>query len=209
MLSPLFTRDCFEVVSLHMVLSGVVLLGCAAQWLQGGSLPGKVVKRAITNTTFGTLVHAVAVYLKGSPVTEATLEISRWKELLSKWVLAYVFADVMYYTIHRTLHSKWMYRRIHYIHHEAKEEGHLSSLNVHPVEYAVAQLGTELVSSWVVGAKLVDMWLMSAGAMAFGMYSHSQGFEASVSVMSHAEHHRKGNRNLGVTGMMDWLLGSI
>lgn len=121
-----------------------------------------------------------------------------------------VFVDAMYYTLHRVPHWKFFYRRIHRVYHETQQNIPLTAVDVHPLEYLFIQMSTELMSSWVVGATLSELCFLRSVAKVFAMYSHSRSDgRAWIIVMEHEGHHRDGRHNFGVTGLMDWVLGTI
>ncbi|KAJ5380777.1 uncharacterized protein N7496_003205 [Penicillium cataractarum] len=166
--------------------------------------------RVMMNVIWGAAAHSLLLLFKKLPMSNVLERNSSIQAFFIKVFVGYVFADVMYYSIHRVLHWKYFYRRIHRLHHETQQSGPLTALDVHPLEYVFAQMSTELVSAWVVGATLPELCFLSSVAKVFAMYSHSRSDgKAWISVMEHEAHHRDGRHNFGVTGMMDWTFGTM
>jgi len=198
------------VVALHFSLLAIVLSAALLQLLYFRTLRLRAFVRVIINIASGATVHFLYLLFKRQPVSDASAKEVSLRQLLLKMVLGYIFADVMYYSIHRVLHWRLLYRRIHRFHHEAEQNGPLTALDVHPLEYVFAQMSTELTSGWMVGATLPELCFLSSVAKIFAMYSHSRSDgKAWISVMEHEAHHRDGRYNLGVTGLMDWVFGTM
>lgn len=48
--------------------------------------------------------------------------------------------DVMFFFVHCTMHTKWLYRNVHYVHHRSKITIGISSAYFHPVDYVLSGL---------------------------------------------------------------------
>lgn len=207
---PLSGQYWNEVIALHSTL--FITIGSMAffQFFYLGTLSIRTFTRVMVNVMWGASAHSLLLLLKKHPMSNVLERNSSIQAFFLKVFVGYIFADVMYYSIHRVLHWKYFYRRIHRLHHETQQSGPLTALDVHPLEYVFAQMSTELVSAWVVGATLPELCFLSSVAKVFAMYSHSRSDgKAWISVMEHEAHHRDGRHNFGVTGMMDWAFGTI
>ncbi|GKZ34037.1 hypothetical protein AbraIFM66950_004172 [Aspergillus brasiliensis] len=205
-------RQLNELLALHITLFTVILLaGLLQTTFLKNTLSPRTFIRALSNVLIGALIHYCLLLLLNQPITSAAASQNlSLHTFLGKFILGYTFADAMYYTLHRLLHWKYLYRRIHKQHHDTHQSGPLTAMDVHPLEYSFAQMGTELASAWVVGATLPELCVLSSVAKVFAMYSHSRSEgKAWVSVMEHEAHHRDGRSNFGVTGLMDWVFGTM
>lgn len=206
----LSSQNWSEVFALHSSL--FITIGSMAffQFAYLRTLSMGTFTRVMMNVIWGAVAHSLLLLFKKLPMSNVLQRNSSIQAFFIKVFVGYVFADVMYYSIHRVLHWKYFYRRIHRLHHETQQSGPLTALDVHPLEYVFAQMSTELVSAWVVGATLPELCFLSSVAKVFAMYSHSRSDgKAWISVMEHEAHHRDGRHNFGVTGMMDWTFGTI
>jgi sterol desaturase/sphingolipid hydroxylase (fatty acid hydroxylase superfamily) len=207
---PLLEQRWNEVSALHSCLFIIVLSMACFEVAYLQTLSCRTFIRVMMNIIWGAAAHCLLLMFTSLPVSDVHGRDYSIQAFLRKVFLGYVFADVMYYSIHRVLHLKFFYRRIHRLHHETQQTGPLTALDVHPIEYVFAQMSTELMSAWMVGATLPELCFLSSVAKVFAMYSHSRSDgKAWISVMEHEAHHRDGRHNFGVTGMMDWAFGTI
>lgn len=199
-----------EVFALHFSLLVLVSSGAFLQVLYFRTLKLKTFVRVLINIAAGAIGHFLLLLFKHQPVSDVSWGEVSFRLVLQKLLFGYIVADVMYYSIHRVLHWRLFYRRIHRFHHETKQDGLLTALDVHPLEYVFAQMSTELMSAWMVGATLPELCFLSSVAKIFAMYSHSRSdAKAWISVMEHETHHHDGRHNFGVTGLMDWAFGTM
>lgn len=207
---PFFKQKVTEVFMLHCSLLVIALSAAFLQTLYFRTLTLRTFVRVVMNITSGATVHLVFLLFKHQTISDVSEREVSFRLLLQKMLFGYIFADVMYYSIHRVLHWRILYRRIHRVHHETGQHGPLTALDVHPLEYIFAQMSTELMSGWMVGATLPELCFLSSVAKIFAMYSHSRSdAKAWISVMEHEAHHRDGRHNFGVTGLMDWAFGTL
>lgn len=207
---PFLKQKVTEVFTLHFSLLVIALSAAFLQLLYFRTLTLRTFVRVMINITSGATVHFVFLLFKHQTVSDVSEREVSFRLLLLKMLFGYIFADVMYYSIHRVLHWRLLYRRIHRVHHETEQNGPLTALDVHPLEYVFAQMLTELMSGWMVGATLPELCFLSSVAKIFAMYSHSRSdAKAWISVMEHEVHHRDGRHNFGVTGLMDWAFGTM
>jgi len=89
----------------------------------------------LTMTGFG--LHAMRDWFDSSPPALSTLGLGL--------VVIFVIDDVVFYCWHRMLHdNKWLYNKIHRIHHKAFSPLPYEFLYVHPIEWMVGTLGPAL-----------------------------------------------------------------
>lgn len=199
-----------EVLALHLSLLIIVLSMAFVQRRYFHTLSLQTFTRVVMNVIWGAVSHLLLLTFQSGPLSDALGRNFTFRSFWPKVFVGYIFADMMYYTIHRVLHWKFFFRHIHRVHHETSQSGPLTALDVHPLEYVFAQLSTELMSGWAVGATLPELCFLSSVAKVFAMYSHSRSEgKAWIGVMEHEEHHRDGRHNFGVTGLMDWVFGTM
>jgi sterol desaturase/sphingolipid hydroxylase (fatty acid hydroxylase superfamily) len=116
--------------------------------------------------------------------------------------------EVHFFVIHRAIHTKWLYKWIHSIHHNSVNPSPFSSLSMHPVEaflyHAVALWHLVIPSNPIVALFQLHM----AG---FGAINGHLGFEKleltdTLSMDSHAYthylHHKHFEVNYGGDGLI-------
>ncbi len=98
-----------------------------------------------------------------------------WYEPLWQLPLFIVVDDVLFYILHRLLHTQWLYRRVHSIHHRSTAPAALAGGYFHPVEYALINLAA-LAGPVLIGANVVTIWSWAVLRQWLAADGHS-GFE--------------------------------
>ena len=66
--------------------------------------------------------------------------------------------DLGNYLLHRLLHVRWLYRRVHAVHHRMVTPVALAGTYFHPVEYLLLNI-VALIGPLCVGANVVTIWI--------------------------------------------------
>lgn len=81
--------------------------------------------------------------------------------IVGQLLLFIVLDDFLYYWMHRLMHTGWMYRRIHIVHHRHRTPLAISGHYMHPVEFlstaSLMMLGPALLGSHVV---VLYLWVI-------------------------------------------------
>ena len=118
----------------------------------------------------------------------------------------FLFGDAHFYFSHRLLHTSFLFRRVHKVHHQSFNPDPFSGLSMHPVESVIYFSMAPMISLFA------PLWLTRVvfkGLIVFPLESHS-GFGSWDIEPSHAHyiHHAKVVYNYGASPMWDWLLGT-
>ena len=130
-------------------------------------------------------------------------------EVIRHCIVGVPIRDVLFYYVHRLMHTKTMYRLFHRVHHEFRAPIALAAVYSHTVDHALQNAMPIFMAMWVQRAHFVTVFLFTAVALVDAAVSHS-GYSLwrIPSVEDHDIHHEKSNVNFGVIGMMDWLHGT-
>ena len=93
-------------------------------------------------------------------------------------VQLFVFAlieDFCFYWAHRALHTPWLYRHVHELHHRETAPWGLWGNHLHPAEYLVIS-SLVLVGPLLIGSHIVTLWIFVAFRQWESAESHS-GFD--------------------------------
>lgn len=122
-------------------------------------------------------------------------------------VLLFISQDLSFYLIHRFLHKKWAFKKVHYVHHLSRKPNPLTAYSFHPVEAVSMSL------FFIVLTLFLPINLMAAGVYFFfshlyNSYGHS-GYDFFIKQDSlvnrwlltstrHNKHHSHNKGNFGL-----------
>jgi methylsterol monooxygenase/4-alpha-methyl-delta7-sterol-4alpha-methyl oxidase len=78
-------------------------------------------------------------------------------EICKQVFLCSLFEDAAFYWCHRTLHSKYLYARVHKIHHLHRNIVATASENAHPVEFLIGNVIPVILGPLILG-NIVHEW---------------------------------------------------
>ncbi|CAL1289049.1 unnamed protein product [Larinioides sclopetarius] len=118
--------------------------------------------------------------------------------------------EIVYYYIHRFLHTPFLFKYVHYLHHKWNSPIAIIAELCHPLENFFANLFPIVLGPILLGSHLATSWIWYAIAIISTMISHS-GFHIPQipNPEIHDIHHSKHNRNYGVLGIMDRIHGTF
>jgi methylsterol monooxygenase len=69
-------------------------------------------------------------------------------------LICIIAEDIMFYFGHRLLHSKYLYKRIHKVHHDHKVTISLASEYAHPVEFVIGNIIPTMAGTFILGTNI-------------------------------------------------------
>jgi len=174
-----------------------------------------VVRREIGWSLLSSLIYAAPAAvvfelwrLGGSAVYTDVSRYPLWYLPLS--VLVYLFLhDTYFYWTHRLMHHRWLFRRMHYVHHQSRPPTPWAAFSFHPWESVIGAIFLPMLALIVpihVGAILFILALMTLAAV----FNHS-GWEVFprwwlrswpgrhlITAAHHDLHHKTPNVNFGL-----------
>ncbi|XP_075633111.1 methylsterol monooxygenase 2-2 isoform X2 [Castanea sativa] len=132
----------------------------------------------------------------------------------------FVLEDFVFYWGHRVLHTKWLYKHVHSVHHEYATPFGLTSEYAHPAEILFLGFAT-IVGPAITGPHLITLWLWMVLRVLETVEAHC-GYHFPWSLSNfiplyggadfHDYHHRllytkSGNYSSTFT-YMDWIFGT-
>jgi 4-alpha-methyl-delta7-sterol-4alpha-methyl oxidase len=113
----------------------------------------------VNNLCLAVVTVAAWPLLRHSGVHTGTLP-SWW--VVAGQVLGFVYLDdFLYYWFHRSMHGRWLYKRVHGWHHRIVTPWAVTGHYMHPVEYVLT--GTiALLGPLLLGAHVVTLWVWFA-----------------------------------------------
>jgi len=143
-----------------------------------------------------------------------------WPGAIGMGIGLLVFNDLWFYGVHRLLHTRWLFRHVHSVHHRSVDVNPFTSYSFHGVEAL-------LISAWVIPATLLlplpmgVLGVLQAIGLANNVMSHlgyellppwwvrAPGLRWTNSATFHSMHHTGFKGNYGLfTRLWDRWLGT-
>jgi sterol desaturase/sphingolipid hydroxylase (fatty acid hydroxylase superfamily) len=129
-------------------------------------------------------------------------------EFARDFAVLVVVREVWFYYVHRALHTRLLYGRVHALHHRFVAPVAFASQFAHPVEHVVANVMPSALPPKMIRTHVVTSWAFLGWILLETCTAHSgYDFFAGSSKM-HDLHHERSVVNYGGLGWMDWLHGT-
>ncbi|EFJ25588.1 hypothetical protein SELMODRAFT_173304 [Selaginella moellendorffii] len=148
------------------------------------------------------------------------LPLPSWKTVVFQILSYFILEDFIFYWGHRVLHTKWLYKHVHCVHHEYATPFGLTSEYAHPAEILFLGFAT-IFGPAITGPHLFTLWLWISLRVLETIEAHC-GYDFPWSPSKflplyggaefHDYHHRllytkSGNYSSTFT-YMDWIFGT-
>lgn len=151
---------------------------------------------------------------------KSTLPLPSWTVILSQITFYFIIEDFIFYWGHRILHTKWLYKHVHSVHHEYATPFGLTSEYAHPAEILFLGFAT-IIGPAITGPHLLTLWLWMSVRVLETVEAHC-GYHFPWSPSNflplyggaefHDFHHRvlytKSGNYASTFMYMDWLFGT-
>ncbi|XP_057507507.1 methylsterol monooxygenase 2-2-like [Actinidia eriantha] len=150
----------------------------------------------------------------------SSLPLPSWKVLSTQILFYFILEDFVFYWGHRILHTKWLYKHVHSVHHEYATPFGLTSEYAHPAEILFLGFAT-IVGPAITGPHLITLWLWMVVRVLETVEAHcGYHFPWSLSnflplyggAVFHDYHHRllytKSGNYSSTFVYMDWIFGT-
>ena len=161
----------------------------------------------LKNQLLGTLPVLVGVYFlmtwRGMGYEQA---FPNWVEIVWQLAVFLLCEEILFYTVHRTLHQKRLYGAIHRIHHEYKESICIVTHYVHFAEHLLGNLLPIFAGAIILGSHPITLILWIGLGVTNALHTHSgYHFPWMAYSLHHDYHHFRIRGNYGVLGILDWV----
>jgi fatty acid hydroxylase domain-containing protein 2 len=175
----------------------------------GPALP-KTIRVVLRNQLLGTLPVLFALYplmlWRGLDMTAAP---DPWWVILLHLGGLVLIEELGFYSAHRALHYKPLFKRFHRVHHEFRESIGITTHYVHYVEHLVGNLGPIFLGVVILCPHPVTIFLWVVLGVANAIHTHAgYAFKWMVWPHDHDFHHFNVTGNYGVLGVLDRLFGT-
>ena len=115
-----------------------------------------------------------------------------------------LIVEFVFYYIHRLLHTKYLYKHIHYIHHIYNTPIAIGAIYAHPVEYIFGNILPVILGPLILQSHVITFLLFQLFAIINTINSHS-GYNIPLlfNPIDHDIHHLKYKYNFGILNILD------
>ena len=110
--------------------------------------------------------------------------------------------DVIFWFLHKLLHTGYFYEKIHYKHHELRTTVGIGGIYTHPIEYMMSNFLPAFVGAYLFRHHIYSICVLLTLSGGGAVITHS-GYSGT-----HVIHHWVRNCHFGVFGAMDKLMGT-
>lgn len=120
-----------------------------------------------------------------------------------------IIEEILFYYGHRLLHTSYLYKHIHKIHHEWTSPIGITSFYAHPVEMIFGNLLPVFMGPLLLKMHFITTSIWVMGGTLSIIFAHC-GYHLPLlpSPEAHDYHHEKFNEMFGVLGILDYLHGT-
>ena len=163
-------------------------------------------KKVIKLVAFNLYILTIPIYFLDKKYTQNYNENFILYYEFFYFLLNLVISEILFYTFHRILHHKLIYKHFHKIHHEFKEPIGISALYTHPIDAVLGVIIPDGIGLYILGAHPITIRFWTILAIFFTiMIAHSNFMNLSE---THDNHHKLTNYNYGNGFFMDKLFGT-
>ncbi|KAK2749433.1 hypothetical protein FQN57_006367 [Myotisia sp. PD_48] len=131
------------------------------------------------------------------------------REVMKTCIIGALLREVIFYYVHRLLHTKFMYRWVHHVHHEFRTPIALAASYSHPIDHVLINAMPIYLPMAIQRAHYLTLITFGAACVFDASIAHcGYSLFRMPSVHEHDVHHEKSNVNFGVWGVIDWLHGT-
>jgi lathosterol oxidase len=190
----------------------------------GQPLPGPRLVEAQVRREIGSALISIALF-GGWSVLTVLAERRGWVSILwqaraprvaLELVALVLWNEVHFFVIHRLLHTRWLFRRVHRDHHRSLRATPFSTYAMHPVEAVL--LGSVMICVMPFAAlsaptlllfPMVSLLLNNLGHMSYDLCPGRSDWHPLAATRRHARHHSQVAGNYGfLLPVLDWLFRS-
>ncbi|EHK44030.1 hypothetical protein TRIATDRAFT_300370 [Trichoderma atroviride IMI 206040] len=163
--------------------------------------------QAIVFALHGALLYAT--FAKGLPPSiRVDAKLPSLEEFVRDLFFSVLSREALFYSSHRILHLRPLYRRFHKQHHKFTAPVAFSSQYAHPVEHISANVLPILLPPLLLKSHILTMWVFVAFQLIETSTVHSGYDFFGGAAKKHDRHHERFDVYFGGIGLLDYVLGT-
>ncbi len=119
----------------------------------------------------------------------------------------YILEDIIFYTIHRLLHTQFLYKHIHYIHHEWNIPVAMRTLHSHPLEHLFSNVIPVILCGYICRLDWICYNIWTNIALINAIITHSN-YNFNNFGIGHDNHHKYRVCYFGTSGLLDYIFNT-
>lgn len=163
-------------------------------------------KKILKLVAFNVYILTIPIYFYDDYYTKNYQKEFIFRYEIVKFGLNIAISEILFYTFHRILHHRKLYKHFHKIHHEFKEPIGMSALYTHPIDALLGNIIPDGIGLYLLKSHPITIRIWILGALFFTIcVAHSNFKNLSE---THDNHHKLTNYNYGNGFFMDILFGT-
>jgi sterol desaturase/sphingolipid hydroxylase (fatty acid hydroxylase superfamily) len=133
---------------------------------------------------------------------EAVTQEATFSQNLVKLLAIMHISNVLFYSFHLVLHTKWLYKNVHYLHHKYHKPIPEAALFAHPIEHLLTNNLAFVLPVLMIGIQKEWLWFLVSFSTLNIVLSHTPVGR------SHSLHHKRYKYNYGFGEYLDAAIGT-
>eukprot|EP00940_MAST-03C_sp_MAST-3C-sp2_P002038 g2038.t1 len=137
-------------------------------------------------------------------------ELPSLYEVVTHIAFFVLLEEIMFYGTHRLLHTNWLYKNVHKVHHQFTQPTALAAVYAHPAEVLLGNVLPLWLSPCIIMRSHIVTWYVWIVVAILGTQYHHCGYRLSPpwdhNPDFHDKHHEAFNGNYGLLYVSDWAL---
>lgn len=179
----------------------------AGQVIDNRSLKSKQIETEIARSMISILMFGIITIITAFLVNHSILHVSwtcKWWKLPMEIIALFLWNEIHFYMCHRLLHTKWLYKHVHYLHHKSVTPTSYSTYSFHYIEALL--LGSVMTTALMFYSfSVVSLLMLPLISIVLNMLGHynfdffpGRPLRSLLSfTRRHSYHHSKNKGNYG------------